>query len=47
MEPARNLHTFHEFPENASRSIAPSVMLVYAGKAPNYGLELNDEWGTA
>ena len=29
MEPARNLHTFHEFPESGSRSIAPSVVVVY------------------
>jgi hypothetical protein len=32
MESARNLHTFHEFPENESRSIALSVALVYVGK---------------
>ena len=31
MEAASNLHTFHEFPENESRSIAPSVALVYRG----------------
>ncbi len=31
MEPTRNLHTFHEFPENASRPVAASIGVVSAG----------------